>query len=249
MKIYLVDYNIDEREPKKIFVSQYSSYKIGIKVNGVDNSKIKFSKKSDGKLIAAEEDFKGYNTYSFEASTPETTSYNVWVPYSNTGITFTLEVITTDSTVAELSSGGGIPDNLEINSLKTKGNINCTGTLSAKSIQCKGGSITGPSLTCDYINCDNVLTAPSLRCDTNENGNAEFNVAASNISIVGDYGNIALGRYYDDSEATYVDGFRLYGVTLLVLNINGARMKVVPTFITDNSGQSHMVLSLQDYNG
>lgn len=249
MKIYLVDYNIDEREPKKIFVSQYSSYKIGIKVNGVDNSKIKFSKKSDGKLIAAEEDFKGYNTYSFEASTPETTSYNIWVPYSNTGITFTLEVITTDSTVAELSSGGGIPDNLEVNSLKTNGDISCTGTFRGKSIQCKGGSITGPSLTCDFINSDKRLTAPALRCETNENGNPEFNVAASNISIVGDYGNITIGRYYDDSEATYKDGFSAYGVTLLVFNINGARMKVVPTYITDNSGQSHMVLSLQDYNG
>ena len=134
MKIYLVDYNIDEREPKKIFVSQYSSFKIGIKVNGVDNSKIKFSKKIDGKPIAAEEEFKGYNTYSFEASTPETTSYNIWVPYSNTGITFTLEVITTDSTVAELSSGGGIPDNLEVKSLKANGNISCTGTFSGKSI-------------------------------------------------------------------------------------------------------------------
>ena len=189
MKIYLVDYNIDEREPKKIFVSQYSSYKIGIKVNGVDNSKIKFSKKSDGKPIAAEEEFKGYNTYSFEASTPETTAYNIWVPYSNTGITFTLEVITTDSTVAELSSGGGIPDNLEVNSLKTKGDISCTGTFRGKSIQCKGGSITGPSLTCDYINADNQLNAPSLRCSTNENGNVEFNVAASNISIVGNDGS------------------------------------------------------------
>ena len=64
MKIYLVNYNIDEREPKKIFVSQYSSYKIGIKVNGVDNSKIKLSKKTDGKVIAVEDDFKGYNTYN-----------------------------------------------------------------------------------------------------------------------------------------------------------------------------------------
>ena len=121
MKIYLLDYNIDEREPKKIFVSQYSSYKIGINVNGVDNSKIKFSKKSDGKPIAVEEEFKGYNTYSFEAGTPEKTSYNIWVPYSNTGITFTLEVITTDSTVAELSSGGGMPTDLELNSLKVGG--------------------------------------------------------------------------------------------------------------------------------
>ena len=125
MKIYLVNYNIDEREPKKIFVSQYSSYKIGINVNGVDNSKIKFSKKSDGKLIAAEEEFKGYNTYSFEASTPETIEYNIWVPYSNTGITFKLEVITTDSTVAELSSGGGMPTDLELN------NLTVSGTLSA----------------------------------------------------------------------------------------------------------------------
>ena len=250
MKIYLVDYNIDEREPKKIFVSQYSSYKIGIKVNGVDNSKIKFSKKSDGKPIAAEEEFKGYNTYSFEAGTPETTSYNIWVPYSNTGITFTLEVITTDSTVAELSSGGGIPDNLEVNSLKTKGDISCTGTFRGKSIQCKGGSITGPSLTCDFIDSNERLVAPALRCEKNETGNVEFNVAASNISIYGEAGsNITLGKYYDDPTGQYVNGFRLYGVSDLIFNYNGARLKAVPTYITDNSGQSHMVLSLQDYNG
>lgn len=131
MKIYLVDYNIDEREPKKIFVSQYSSYKIGINVNGVDNSKIKFSKKSDGKPIAVEEEFKGYNTYSFEAGTPEKTSYNIWVPYSNTGITFCLEVITTDSTVAELSSGGGMPTDLELNSLKV-GGVGLSNVISAE---------------------------------------------------------------------------------------------------------------------
>lgn len=245
MKIYLVDYNIDEREPKKIFVSQYSSYKIGINVNGVDNSKIKFSKKSDGKPIAVEEDFKGYNTYSFEASTPEKTAYNIWVPYSNTGITFTLEVITTDSTVAELSSGGGIPTDLEVNSLKTKGDISCTGTFRGKTIQCKGGSIGGP-----FITCDERLSAPALRCETNENGNLEFNVAASNISIFGDNGgNITLGQYYDDSTTQYVNGFRLYGVSDLIFNLNGNRMKAVPTFITDSSGTSHMVLSLQDYTG
>ena len=128
MKIYLLDYNIDEREPKKIFVSQYSSYKIGIKVNGVDNTKIKFTKKSDGKPIAVEEEFKGYNTYTFEAGTPETTTYNIWVPYTNTGITLRLDVITTDSTVAELSSVGGMPTDLEINSLKVSGTLSVDGS-------------------------------------------------------------------------------------------------------------------------
>lgn len=158
MKIYLIDYNIDEREPKKIYVSQYSSYKVGINVNGVDNSKIKFSKKSDGKPIAVEEEFKGYNTYAFEAGTPEKTSYNIWVPYSNTGITFTLEVITTDSTVAELSSGGGMPTDLELNSLKV------SGTLSADASKVY---LTGQDLKIsikdryDVIRIDNELWDPS----------------------------------------------------------------------------------------
>lgn len=249
MKIYLVDYNIDEREPKKIYVSQYSSYKIGINVNGVENSKLKFTKKGDGKPIAAEEEFKGYNTYSFQAGTPEKTTYIIWVPYSNTGITFTLEVITTDSTVAELSSGGGIPDALEVKSLTANGDISCTGTFRGKSIN-SIDSITGSSLTCDFINSNKRLTAPALRCETNENGNLEFNVAASNISIYGDNGsNISLGEYYDDASGSYVNGFRLYGVSDLIFNINGARMKVVPQYITDNSGQSYMVLGLQDYTG
>ena len=136
MKIYLINYNIDEREPKKIFVSQYSSFKIGINVNGVDNSKIKFTRKGDEKPIAAEEEFKGYNTYSFEASTPETIEYNIWVPYSNTGITFRLDVITTDSTVAELSSGGGMPTDLELNNLKVSGTLSADGS----NVFLKGGN-------------------------------------------------------------------------------------------------------------
>ena len=124
MKIYLMDYNIDERKPKRIYVSQYSSFKIGIKVTGVDSSKIKFSKKSDGVAITPEGTFQGYNTYSFQASTPETTSYNIFVPTgSTTGMTFTLDVITTDSTVAELSSGGGMPTDLELTSLKVGGTL------------------------------------------------------------------------------------------------------------------------------
>ena len=135
MKIYLVDYNIDEREPKKIFVSQYSSFKIGINVNGVDNSKIKFTRKGDEKPITPEEEFKGYNTYSFEASTPETIEYDIWVPYSNTGITFLLEVITTDSTVAELSSGG-MPTDLDVNSLKVSGTLSAD----ASNVYLKGGN-------------------------------------------------------------------------------------------------------------
>ena len=170
MKIYLLDYNIDEREPKKIFISQYSSYKIGINVNGVDNTKIKFSKKSDGKPIAVEEEFKGYNTYSFEASTPEKTAYNIWVPYSNTGITFTLEVITTDSTVAELSSGG-MPTDLELNSLKVSGTLSADGS----NVYLKGGNkldigteknniITATNQTVD-VNCTNLTANGDIECN------------------------------------------------------------------------------------
>lgn len=169
MKIYLVDYNIDEREPKKIFVSQYSSYKIGIKVNGVDNSKIKLSKKSDGKPIVVEEVFKGYNTYSFQAGTPETTTYKIWVPYSNTGITFTLEVITTDSTVAELSSG--MPTDLELDSLKVSGTLSAD----ASNVYLKGGNkldigtekndiITATNQTVD-IACTNLTANGDIECN------------------------------------------------------------------------------------
>ena len=178
MKIYLINYNIDEREPKKIYVSQYSSYKIGINVNGVDNSKIKFTKKSDGKPIAAEEEFKGYNTYSFEASTPETIEYNIWVPYSNTGITFTLEVITTDSTVAELSSGGGMPTDLELNSLKVSGTLSADASnvyLKGNDLDLRGGNVQvintandiydyntggykkGVKINCDILNVENSI--------------------------------------------------------------------------------------------
>lgn len=170
MKIYLVNYNIDEREPKKIFVSQYSSYKIGIKVNGVDNSKIKLSKKTDGKVIAVEDDFKGYNTYSFQSGTPETTTYNIWVPYSNTGITFRLDVITTDSTVAELSSGG-MPTDIELNSLKVSGTLSVDGS----DVYLKGGTkldigtekndiITATNQTVD-IACTNLTANGDINCN------------------------------------------------------------------------------------
>ena len=178
MKIYLVDYNIDEREPKKIFVSQYSSYKIGIKVNGVDNSKIKFTRKGDEKPITPEEEFKGYNTYSFQASNPETIEYNIWVPYSNTGITFTLEVITTDSTVAELSSGGGMPTDLELNSLKVSGTLSADASnvyLKGNDLDLRGGNVQvintandiydyntggykkGVKINCDILNVENSI--------------------------------------------------------------------------------------------
>lgn len=214
MKIYLVDYNIDEREPKKIFVSQYSSYKIGIKVNGVDNSKIKFSKKSDGKLIAAEEDFKGYNTYSFEASTPETTSYNIWVPYSNTGITFTLEVITTDSTVAELSSGGGIPDDLEVNSLKVSGTLSAD----ASTVYLKGGNnlnigtekndiITATNSNVD-IYCNNLTANNDIECNgtfrgstvqgNNLNCQSQFNAPGLTCSMEQGTGLLSFATMADD---------------------------------------------------
>lgn len=196
MKIYLVDYNIDEREPKKIFVSQYSSYKIGINVNGVDNSKIKFSKKSDGKPIAVEEEFKGYNTYSFEASTPEKTSYNIWVPYSNTGITFTLEVITTDSTVAELSSGGGMPTDLDLNSLKVSGTLSVDGS----NVYLKGGNkldigtekndiITATNQTVD-IACTNLTANGDIECNGTFRGNSiqSYNSITSQ-SLTCDYVN------------------------------------------------------------
>lgn len=177
MKIYLINYNIDEREPKKIYVSQYSSYKIGINVNGVDNSKIKFSRKSDGKVIGVEEVFKGYNTYSFEASTPEKTAYNIWVPYSNSGITFALEVIVTDSTVAELSSGG-MPTDLELNSLKVSGTLSADGSnvyLKGNDLNLRGGNVQvietsndiydystggyrkGVKINCDILNVENNI--------------------------------------------------------------------------------------------
>lgn len=193
MKIYLVDYNIDEREPKKIFVSQYSSFKIGINVNGVDNSKIKFSKKSDGKLIAAEEEFKGYNTYSFEAGTPETIEYNIWVPYSNTGITFKLEVITTDSTVAELSSGG-MPTDLDLNSLKVSGTLSVDASnvyLKGNDLDVRGGNVQviqtandiydystggykkGVKINCDILNVENSI-------QTGTNGLIQTNQLDSN---------------------------------------------------------------------
>ena len=200
MKIYLIDYNIDEREPKKIFVSQYSSYKIGINVNGVDNSKIKFSKKSDGKPIAVEEEFKGYNTYSFEASTPETTYYNIWVPYSNTGITFTLEVITTDSTVAELSSGGGMPTDLELNSLKVSGTLSVDGSnvyLKGNDLDVRGGNVQvihtandiydystggykkGIKINCDILNVGNSIET-SNNCVINTNQLNSNNIQCNN---------------------------------------------------------------------
>lgn len=196
MKIYLVDYNIDEREPKKIFVSQYSSYKIGINVNGVDNSKIKFSKKSDGKPIAVEEEFKGYNTYSFEASTPEKTSYNIWVPYSNTGITFTLEVITTDSTVAELSSGGGMPTDLELNSLKVSGTLSVDGS----NVYLKGGNkldigtekndiITATNQNVD-IQCTNLTANGDITCNGTFRGTAiQSSDSITSQSLTCDYVN------------------------------------------------------------
>lgn len=183
MKIYLVNYNIDEREPKKIFVSQYSSYKIGINVNGVDNSKIKFTRKGDEKPIAVEEDFKGYNTYSFQASTPETTSYNIWVPYSNTGITFRLDVITTDSTVAELSSGG-MPTDLELNSLKVSGTLSAD----ASNVYLKGGNkldiktekndiITATNQNVDIF-CTNLTANGDFECNGTFRGSS---VQGSNL--------------------------------------------------------------------
>lgn len=193
MKIYLVDYNIDEREPKKIFVSQYSSYKVGINVNGVDNSKIKFSKKIDGKPIAVEGDFKGYNTYSFEAGTPETIEYNIWVPYSNTGITFKLEVITTDSTVAELSSGG-MPTDLDLNSLTVSGTLSVDASnvyLKGNDLDLRGGNVqvintandiydystggyrNGVKINCDILNVENSI-------QTGTNGVIQTNQLDSN---------------------------------------------------------------------
>lgn len=189
MKIYLINYNIDEREDKKIYVSQYSAYKIGIKVNGVDSSKIKFTRKSDGKLIVAEEEFKGYNTYTCEAGTPETTSYNIWVPYAKTGITFSLEVITTDSTVAELSSGG-MPTDLELNSLKVSGTLSANAStlyLKGNDLDLRGGNIQvintandiydystggtrkGVKIDCDILNVENsIQTGTNCTIQTNQ---------------------------------------------------------------------------------
>ena len=269
MKIYLVDYNIDEREPKKIFVSQYSSYKIGINVNGVDNSKIKFSKKSDGKPIAAEEEFKGYNTYSFEASTPEKTSYDIWVPYSNTGITFTLEVITTDSTVAELSSGGGMPTDLELNSLKVSGTLSAD----ASNVFLKGGNkldiktekndiITATNSNVD-IYCTNLTANGDIECNgtfrgssvqgNNLNCDSQFNAPGLTCSQEQDTGVLTLNTMADSA---YFMGnnmffqsmgtFEFNGVTDLYFNFNkdGNILKAVPRDITDSSGNTYTVLAL-----
>ena len=213
MKIYLINYNIDEREPKKIFVSQYSSYKIGINVNGVDNSKIKFSKKSDGKPIAVEGDFQGYNTYSFQAGTPETIEYNISVPYSNTGITFLLEVITTDSTVAELSSGG-MPTDLELNSLKVSGTLSAD----ASNVFLKGGNkldiktekndiITATNQTVDVF-CTNLTANGDIECNgtfrgSSVNGNnlncdSQFNAPGLTCSTEQGTGLISFAAMADD---------------------------------------------------
>ena len=286
MKIYLINYNIDEREPKKIYVSQFSSYKIGIKVNGVDNSKIKFSNKSDGKPIAVEEEFKGYNTYSFEAGTPEKTAYNIWVPYSNTGITFTLEVITTDSTVAELSSGG-MPTDLELNSLKVSGtlsadgstvylkggnkldigtekndiitatnqtvdiactnltangDIECNGTFRGYGIQSYGSilsydSITGQSLTCDYVNGYKALITPGFTAGDDGSGGTSTTITPDNLYLMGN--NMFMQGGAGD--------FNINGITELTFNINknGNILKAVPKTITDNSGNTISVLALE----
>ena len=281
MKIYLVDYNIDEREPKKIFVSQYSSYKVGINVNGVDNSKIKLSKKSDGKLIAAEEEFKGYNTYSFQANTPETIEYNIWVPYSNTGITFKLEVITTDSTVAELSSGGGMPTDLELNSLKVSGTLSvdgsnvylkgrnkldigtekndiitatnqnvdifCTNLTANGDIECNGTfrgnsihfneSITGPSLTCDYVNGYKGLVTPGFTAGDDGSGvTNSTTITPDNLYLMGN------NMYMQGGTGN----FQINGLTELTLNINkdGNILKAVIKTITDSSGTTISVLAL-----
>lgn len=280
MKIYLIDYNIDEREPKKIFVSQYSSYKIGINVNGVDNSKIKFTKKSDGKPIAAEEEFQGYNTYSFQASTPETTTYNIWVPYSNSGITFKLEVITTDSTVAELSSGG-MPTDLELNSLKVTGTLSanastvylkggnkldigtekndiitatnqnvdifCTNLTANGDIECNGTfrgnsihfneSITGISLTCDYVNGYKTLATPGFTAGDDGSGGSSITITPDNMYVM-------------CNSNTYMQGgagnFQIDGITGLTFNFNkdGNILKAVPRDITDSSGNTYTVLAL-----
>lgn len=246
MKIYLVDYNIDEREPKKIFVSQYSSYKIGINVNGVDNSKIKFSKKSDGKPIAVEEDFKGYNTYSFEASTPETIEYNIWVPYSNTGITFTLEVITTDSTVAELSSGGGMPTDLELNSLKVSGTLSADASnvyLKGNDLDIRGGNVQvintandiydystggykkGIKINCDVLNVENSIdTGTNGRIQTNQldsnNINCSNGLQAPGLtcSMEEGTGALTLNTTYDSAQFM---GNNMYFQSMGTLELNG----------------------------
>jgi hypothetical protein len=211
MKIYLIDYNLDERENKKIYVSQYSSYKIGINVNGVDNSYIQLTKKDDGEPISSEGDFKGYNTYSFEADTPQTTTFNVWVPYSTTGITFNLDVITTDSTVAELSSGGGsteIPADLELFTLKVGGD-EPTISADASNLYLKGDDLkitakdndviyTGEFYNSDngeyvqgtIVNCNALTVDNGIDC---QNGTITFNnltgtyAYTQNLDVYGDF--------------------------------------------------------------
>ena len=212
MKIYLVDYNIDEREPKKIFVSQYSSYKIGINVNGVDNSKIKFSKKSDGKPIAVEEEFKGYNTYSFEAGTPETIEYNIWVPYSNTGITFKLEVITTDSTVAELSSGGGMPTDLEVNNLKVSGTLSVDGS----NVFLKGG---------------NKLDIKTEKNDIITATNSNVDIYCTNLTANGD---IECNGTFRGTTINCIDS--IIGPSLTCDYVNGYKGLVTPGFTAGDDG-------------
>lgn len=180
MKIYLIDYNLDERENKKIYVSQYSSYKIGINVNGVDNSSISLIKDADT-YINSEGDFKGYNTYSFEAGTPGTTTLEIYVPFSDTGITLPLTVITTDSTVAELSSGSGgsveIPADLELSSLKVGNSDYPTINANENNLYLKGQDL---KVTVDYpeypfdvirvadiydMNTDETYQGVAIQCD------------------------------------------------------------------------------------
>lgn len=203
MKIYLIDYNLDERENKKIFVSKYSSYKIGIKVNGVDNSTIELW--NDNNQIASEGDFKGYNTYSFEAGTPETTNLKIYVPYSNGDVTLTLDVITTDSTVAELSSGSGgggtpeIPTDLNLFSLYVGGEgptnvIRAEPTL----LHLKGEDFKVNANGTDVIRIDDELVDPNswgnytgvrVECDelnVNKKINCEYGQISYN-NLTGDY--------------------------------------------------------------
>lgn len=261
MKIYLVDYNIDEREPKKIFVSQYSSYKIGINVNGVDNSKIKFAKKSDGKAIAAEEEFNGYNTYSFEAGTPETTSYIIQVPYSNTRIRFTLEVITTDSTVAELSSGGGMPTDLDLNSLKVSGTLSVDASnvyLKGNDLDLRGGNAQviatandiydystggtrkGVKINCDILNVENSIgTGTNGVIQTNQldsnNINCSNGLQAPGITCSKEQGTGLL------SFAAMADDIRFMGNAISFYTSGNLEFNGVTTLVFNFDNQGNLL--------
>lgn len=234
MKIYLLDYNIDEREPKRIYVSQYSSYKIGINIIGGDNSSILLQKDANT-FITPEGTFKGYSTYSFEAGTPETVSYNIVV----NDITFTLYVITTNSTVAELSSGSGsaeVPADLELFSLKVGGE-EPTISADASNLYLKGedfrlcageSEVIRTGEVYDY-NTGETRKGVEIQCDSlTANNYIQFNdltgnnIMGTSVNAYNNFGAPGLTSYNDLNE--YFTRIDMSGKTISMMadSSNGA---------------------------